>query len=326
MELSKKLSVPEEKNGTRLDIFLCEETGTSRTKIQKIIRSGGMTINGGKIKKVGIPVCTNDVIEINEEPYEKKRQRRLAEREDPGLLEMIRIVSETPDYLVMVKPAGLLTHPTDAGETITVTGWLVDRFPDIKNVGEDADRPGIVHRLDKEASGLLVIPKTQDMFHHLKRQFQERRIYKEYTVLAHGTINADHGTIDFAIDRGKEGRMAARPKINGISLQTVETMQEGKEAITEFRVARRFSRYTLLAVTIHTGRTHQIRVHLFAYGHPVVGDVLYANKKLIGKRDATLHRLFLHAAKLCFNDYSGTQRCFEAALPEELTAFLGELN
>lgn len=326
MEISKKLFVPEEKNGRRLDLFLSEETGMSRTKIQKIIRSGGMTINGEKIKKVGIPARANDVIEINEAPYEKKRQRRLAEREDPGLLEMVRIVSETPDYLVLIKPAGLLTHPTDAGETIAVTTWLLNRFPDIKNVGEDADRPGIVHRLDKEASGLLVIPKTQDMFRHLKQQFQERRIYKEYMVLAHGTIDANQDIIDFEIDRGKEGRMAARPKINGISLHTVGIMQEGKEAITEFRVVQRFSRYTLLAVTIHTGRTHQIRVHLFAYGHPVVGDALYANKKLIGKRDKKLHRLFLHAAKLCFYDYSRTQRCFEAALPEELTAFLGELK
>lgn len=237
----------------------------------------------------------------------------------------IRIIAETNEYIILDKPAGLLVHPTGKGETNTLAQWITDKYQELVTVGEDPARPGMMHRLDKEASGTMVIAKTQTMYEHLKFQFQSRTIEKEYIVLVHGKIAADEGIIDFPIDRGTEGRMAARPKTR-LRLATADKMQEGKEAVTEFLTDRRFARFTLLRVKIHTGRTHQIRVHMLAYGHPVVGDTVYYNKKLNLKRDYVLGRLFLHAAKLCFVDIAGERVCYESPLPDALQNFLNDLR
>ena len=237
-----------------------------------------------------------------------------------------KIIIETADYLVIEKPAGVLVHPTLAREPNTVVDWLKKKYPKIKNVGDSSERPGIVHRLDKEASGLLAIAKTQVMFEHLKKQFQAREIDKEYLVLVYGKVSREEGVIDFEIDRGQEGRMVARPKVDKLSLAKVKDIQEGREALTEFIVEKRFARFTLLRVKIHTGRTHQIRVHMFAYTHPVVGDQLYLNRKLIKKSEQKLNRLFLHSTRLCFNDLVGEKKCFESGLPEELQAYLSKLK
>ena len=203
---------------------------------------------------------------------------------------------------------------------------MLKNYPKLKGVGEYENRPGIVHRLDREASGVMVIAKNQKMFDHLKNQFKKRETEKEYSVLVHGKIENDHGEIDFDIDRSKDGRMASRPKTNRLSLRTIMKIQFGKDALTEFWIERRFARYTLLKVQIHTGRTHQIRVHMLAFNHPVVGDTLYFNKKLNMTRDKELGRLFLHASHLCFRDLKDKKVCFELKLPSELDKFLGELK
>ncbi len=234
----------------------------------------------------------------------------------------IKIIAETPEYLVLEKPAGILVHPTSAKETDTLTEWLLEKYPKIIKVGDSPERPGIVHRLDKDASGLLVVAKTQPMFEHLKKQFQERLINKEYLVLVYGKISADEGKIDFAIDRGPDGRMVSRPKTDLLSVAKVGKEQPGKLALTEFWVEQRFIRFTYLRVKIHTGRTHQIRVHMFAFNHPVVGDELYLNRKLVKKNEQKLGRLFLHSTKLCFADLKGEEKCFESELPEKLNNFL----
>ncbi len=232
----------------------------------------------------------------------------------------------------------MLVHPTQANEKGTLADWLVKKYPEIKNVGDSHSpctpslaegenlRPGIVHRLDKDASGLLVVARNQQMFEHLKRQFQDRAVEKQYLVLVYGKIPSNEGIIDFEIDRGQEGKMVARPKLDKLKIKNVGKEQPGREAITEFWVEKRFSRFTLVSVKIHTGRTHQIRVHFFAYGHPVVGDRLYFNKKLFKKSDKKIERLFLHAEKLCFNDLDGEKKCFESALPEDLQLFLKNLK
>jgi len=238
----------------------------------------------------------------------------------------INIIAETKDYLVVNKPAGVLVHPTQAQEPETLVSWLLEKYPDIAEVGEAKERPGIVHRLDKDASGLLVIARTQEMFEHLKKQFQEREVEKEYAVLVYGNLESDDGKIDFAMDRGKEGRMVARPKTDVLKLKNVEKIQPGREALTEFWVEKRFIRFSWLRVKIQTGRTHQIRVHMLAYNHPVVGDKLYNNRKLIKKSDQELKRLFLHAQKLCFTDLSGKKQCFESELPKELKDYLDKLK
>lgn len=227
------------------------------------------------------------------------------------------IVATEKDFVIVNKPAGLLVHEADSspGE-ITLVDWLREKFPHIQNVGDDPTvRPGIVHRLDREASGLIVVALTQEMFDHVKEQFRARTIEKEYLTLVHGRVKNDWGEITLPIARQRgTGRMAARAKGDGDDARA-------HDAHTEYYVAQRFGNTTLLRVRIHTGRTHQIRVHLFSLGAPVVGDTLYA-KRLLAKSFPPAPRLFLHAARLAFFDLSGTRREFFAALPVELATYL----
>ena len=311
----------------RLDMFLVEKIGVSRAQVQKYIHAGTVTVNAkpprkpGDMIKVGSTVIwTERATEIHSALLDKKKT--VIDVDTYG----IKIVADTPEYVVINKPAGLLVHETNAHETDTVVRWLLAHYPQIAGVGEDIVRPGIVHRLDREASGLMVVAKTQKMFDHLKKQFQDRTIDKEYAVLGHEVVAKDHDVIDFDIDHGVDGRMVARPKIDMMKVKNVTKAQPGKVAKTEFFVVKRFTRFTLLSVKIHTGRTHQIRVHLFAYNHPVVGDTIYMNPKLNRKRDQALGRLFLHAEKLGFTTLSDERVCFEASLPKELKNFLKELK
>ncbi|MBI4426880.1 MAG: RNA pseudouridine synthase [Candidatus Magasanikbacteria bacterium] len=257
---------------------------------------------------------------------EAKKQRFLVKKSSQSERpDVFKIVGETADCVVVEKPAWVLVHPTEANEADTLVEFLTRKYSDIKNVGDNPKRPGIVHRLDKEASGLLVVARTQEMFEHLKKQFQDRTIDKEYLVLVYGKMERQHDVIDFAIDRGKDGRMVSRPKVDLLKLKSMRSVQPGKEALTEFTVEKEYGRFSLLRVKIHTGRTHQIRVHMFAYNHPVVGDNLYFNRKLVKKSESKLNRLFLHAAKLCFTDLAGERVCFESKLPEELEKYLKDI-
>jgi 23S rRNA pseudouridine1911/1915/1917 synthase len=252
----------------------------------------------------------------------------------------IEIVGETANYIVVEKPAGVLVHPTQANEKDTLIDFVLKMYPEVGRVGDhhltpdpsplkgegEFARPGVVHRLDKEASGLLVIARTQKMFEHLKKQFQDRTVEKEYLVLVYGKMALEHGIIDFDIDRGKDGRMVSRPKTNKLSVAKADKVQPGKEAITEYFLEKQIGRFALLRVKIHTGRMHQIRAHMFAFNHPVVGDKLYCNKKLIKKNEPKLDRLFLHAARLCFGELGGERVCFESQMPEELSGFLRDIG
>ena len=170
------------------------------------------------------------------------------------------------------------------------------------------------------------IRRRDGVRYYTEKQFQERTIQKKYGVLVYGTIDADHGIIDFDIDRGNDGRMVARPKVDTMKLSGIRHVQPGKEAVSEFWVDKHFARFTLLTVQIHTGRMHQIRVHMFAYGHPVVGDTLYCNKKLIKKNDMLLGRLFLHAKQLSFTDLAQERKEFNIGLPEQLQSYLDNLT
>jgi 23S rRNA pseudouridine1911/1915/1917 synthase len=195
---------------------------------------------------------------------------------------------------------------------------LIKKYPELKKVGDDPKRPGIVHRLDKEASGLLVIARTQKMFEHLKNQFKNRAIEKEYSVLVHGQISKDWDEIKFPIERSRTSdRMAALPA----TLRGQATMA-GKNALTEFWVEKRFVNFTLLRVKIHTGRMHQIRVHMLSYNHPIVGDPLYFQKKRKDKWDRICGRLFLHCTHLAFLDLNNERQEFHSAIPAELKNFL----
>ena len=326
MTLEKKIIVKNLDQAERLDIFLSEKTKTSRSQIQKQIKDKQIFINNKAIKKTGAKVRNGDEITINKIKIQKDTEK-IETTPEKNNLKKIKIIKDGPDYIVLEKPSGILMHPTEAHEKNTLSDWLVKKYPQIKKVGDNPEqRPGIVHRLDKEASGLIVVAKTQQMFEHLKKQFQNREVEKIYSVLVFGNIDKDNTIIDFDIDRGSDGKMVARPKTDKMKLKNIKKIQTGKTATTEIWKEKEYSRFTLLRVKIHTGRTHQIRVHMLAYGHPVVGDKLYYNKNLYKRNDILLDRLFLHAKKLCFTDLKNKQQSFEIDLPKKLKSYLENLK
>lgn len=253
-------------------------------------------------------------------------------------LELIKIIFENEDYLVIDKPAGLAVHGGGNIKEKTLADWLIEKYPGIDKVGEDPVRPGIVHRLDKEVSGLMVVAKNNDSFLHLKEQFKDRDITKKYVALVHGQMINDFGSINFPIKRAKDGyKMAAMP-LNTFELLSrrrptsrdqgnLDGIFKAREAITEYSVIKKFVNYTLLDVKILTGRTHQIRVHFFALGHPLVGDNLYYNKKSkVQNKKINLGRIFLFAKALSFKDRHGETCNFELEMPQELSVFIKDLR
>jgi len=238
------------------------------------------------------------------------------------------IIFENDDFLVLNKPAGLVVHAARVSERRradaaraaepTLVDWLLVRYPQIKNVGDDpALRPGIVHRLDKATSGVMLVAKTATLFEHLKKLFQEHRMQKTYFALVWGVPKNKKGTIDAPIGIK-----------NGSLKRSIHSSKMAKPAVTEYVVVKEFAGnesgngsssskegYALLKVSPKTGRTHQIRVHLASIGHPIVGDMLY------GKRSpaAVTQRLMLHAAAIAFSDNRGNSFEFEAALPPDFT-------
>jgi len=245
-----------------------------------------------------------------------------------------QIIFEDKNYLVINKPAGLAVHGGGNIKVPTLADWLIARYPTIIKVGDDAARPGIVHRLDKDVSGLMVVAKTQTAFEHLKEQFKGREINKEYIALVYGQLTPDEGEINFPIKRSQAGyKMAALP-LNAVDLLSrrhprerdqgnISGVFKAREASTSYKTLQKFVNYTLVRVKIKTGRTHQIRVHFFAYGHPLVGDSLYFTKKTKDKnKKLNLGRIFLVADRLSFRNLKEEKQSFNIDLPTELLAFL----
>ena len=309
----KKFSIKKEDENQRLDVFLAGVLGISRSQAQKKIKTGEVLVNE-KNETAHYQAQAGDVVVV-ETRYITSLQPNAKTRYTASLPP--EIIHETNDYLVINKPAGLIVHGGNGIAEPTLTDWLEERYSNIRKVGDDPARPGIVHRLDKEVSGLLVIAKTNDMFDHLKKQFQNRTVKKEYTALVHGTVETRRDEINFPIARSSKGyKMAAKP-----------TNQAGRRAVTELLVKQHFTNYTLLNIAIKTGRTHQIRVHLSAYGHPVVGDDLYGTKKTRALNEKLkFGRIFLHARQLEFYDFKNEPVKFTSKLPEELTRLLANLK
>jgi len=340
--------------GERLDNFLSEKMKISRSQAKKMIDEGLILLNGKTPRKAGDGLKENDAVALVSSRAKRSAAEGTLNSNFKGFLhsptprgrgsvgmtktkeilrsaqdDSVKIVSATADYIVVDKPSGLLTHPTEAEEKNSLIGWLIKKYPEIKKVSgplsPDAAnklRPGVVHRLDREASGLLVVARTPKMFDSLKEQFKNRTVKKEYIVLVHGRVAKDWGEINFPIARSENSeKMAALP-------QTVrgQPSDSGRESATEFFVEKRFINFTLLRVKIHTGRTHQIRVHLFAYNHPVVGDPLYFQKKQKRNWDEKCGRLFLHCAELEFANLDGEKQKFESSLPKELALFIKTLK
>lgn len=298
---------------SRLDIWLAEELGLSRSQIQKMIKTEEVLLNNKKAS-AHQALKEGDFIKITP----KKVVTLKVEKKNQSIaLPEILIIEETDDYLVLNKPAGLLMHGAEYEERYSLVDWLLKKYPKIKKIGEDPNRPGIVHRLDKDVSGLVVVAKTQDSFDDLKRQFQKRLVTKCYETLVYGAGMPNEGEINFRLERSAKGyRMAAKPQ-----------NQSGKVAITEFTIKQQFHNYTLLDVKIKTGRTHQIRAHLAAYNHPVVGDDLYGSSKnkLLNKK-LGLKRCFLVAINLSFTDLAGNKKSFVADLPDDLKKVLKNIK
>ena len=314
--------VPAETTRPRLDVFLSEQMAISRSQAQKLLKEKSVLVNNVPAKKTGQQLLAGDQISIIEKTSTPENKTTVPKKSAKIIVPKLTIIATTKDYIVIDKPTGLLAHPTMANETYSVASLLTKKYPELKTVGDDPVRPGIVHRLDKEASGLMVIARTQPMFEELKNQFKTRTVGKEYAVLVHDKVAKDWDEIKFRLARGdRNERMAAQPlMVRG------EASRLGKEAHTEFLVEKRFVNFSLLKVTIHTGRMHQIRVHMLAYNHPVVGDPLYNQKKRPSAWDKKLGRLFLHCTQLSFTDLKGDRQIFNSPLPKELEDFLKTLS
>lgn len=297
--------VPPGTKPERIDIFLAEHTNMSRSQLQKHIKSGQVTIDGRTVTPHS-QVHPGSVIAFAE--------LNLEYREAPPNDDLLpTIIDEDDMYLIVNKPSGLIVHGGPSIHETTLADWAVAHDAKIASVGDQPKfRPGIVHRLDRDVSGVMVIAKTQDAFMDLKRQFQAHTIKKEYLALAYGRIVAASGRINFAIARApnKSGLMVARPQSN-----------EGRQAETLFEVERFVRGNTLVKVRTLTGRGHQIRVHFKAIGHPLVGDPLYKVRKLKIPK-IPVPRLFLHARMLGFMDLKDQARRYTAPLPADLTQYL----
>lgn len=282
----------------RLDQFAAlSNKNLSRSKAKRLIEDGFIQVNNHKVENA-YRVKKGDVVRI-EIP---------ASQEVPLKAEDIplKIVYEDRDVLVIDKQAGLVVHPTLDHPTGTVVNAVLNH---LGKFDEEDLRPGVVHRLDKNTSGLLVIAKNQEALESLKEQFAGREVEKTYLALVQGRVEKEIGSISSKIDR--------HPKFR--SKFTVS--ETGKEAQTDYKVVERFSsNLTLLRLHPLTGRTHQLRVHLSSIGHAIIGDKLYGGKML-------LNRQFLHAEKLVFNHpKTGKRISFETNLPEDLNSFLTKLK
>mgnify|MGYP001590761678 CR=1 FL=1 len=216
----------------------------------------------------------------------------------------MNIIFEHKDFFVVDKPSGIPVHHGVKTER-ALTDELLQQYPEIAFVGEK-DRPGIVHRLDQDVSGVLLVARTKEGYRFLRTLFDEHKVQKEYTVLVFGKVQKPEGEINFPLGRSKE------------DWRKIATKQDGKVSRTLFEVLKNYQQYTLLKVRTITGRTHQIRVHFYAYGHSIVGDPVYHIERYSRRKD--ISRIFLHASKISFGEYH-----FEAPLPHDLQIFLNRL-
>jgi 23S rRNA pseudouridine1911/1915/1917 synthase len=306
-----QLTVPEDTAGLRLDRFLASVLGThSRSQIQRLIEDGRVQV-GGRTAKSNQAVKPGQVVSLEiPEPVAS-----LIEAENLPL----PIVYDDRDLVVVDKPAGMVVHPAAGHAGGTLVNALLHHVRDLSGIGGE-QRPGIVHRLDRGTSGLMVVAKHDASHDELARQFHDREVEKEYIALVWGTVQAGR-RIDDPIGRDPADRkkMSARSR-------------RSREAVTRIVGAEHFGRVlTLAQVAIQTGRTHQIRVHLSAIGHPIVGDSVYGGvrRRVAGDVRAVtrLERPFLHAARLAFSHPTDGRRLeFTSALPDDLQRVLDDLR
>ena len=284
----------------RLDKFLASrETDLSRAQIAGLV-AGGLVKVDGAIVKSSYRLRGGETVEMEMLP---PPPTGVSPQEIP-----LSVIYEDEDILVIDKPAGMVVHPAPGHRRDTVANALLARLPGIEEVG-DEQRPGIVHRLDMDTSGLMVAAKNRRAHRHVSGQIKDRSVLKGYTALAKGNIDPPEGVIKARIGRDNRNR------------KRMAVVDLGREAETSYRAVESAPGYTLLEVIPKTGRTHQIRVHLSALGYPIVGDALY------GGKDPRLERQFLHAHLLGIRlPGTGDYMEFTSPLPADLKAFLSQLN
>lgn len=289
--------------GQRLDRYLAAGlTDWSRTRIQHLIASGAVLVNG-RASKPGYALRAGDAVLLD-----PAQQAPRATQVEPHALPL-DIIYEDADLLVVNKAPGVVVHPAPGHSADTLVNALLARYPDLRET-DDGERPGIVHRLDRDTSGLLLVAKNIHTRAALLAQMQRHEIVKRYQGLVEGLVTLDQGSIDAPIGRDPRHRQ-----------QMAVTAVGSRQARTHFRVLERFARHTLLLIQLETGRTHQIRVHLKAIGHPVVGDPTYGSGSVI--RGSELRRQFLHAWQIRMtHPSSGQVLDLEAPLPADLQAVL----
>jgi 23S rRNA pseudouridine1911/1915/1917 synthase len=282
--------------GVRLDLYLSRMTGLPRAQIQRLIQATRVLVDGRSVKSSAV-IRPGQRISVTIPPPQ------------PSVLTPepipLDILYEDEDLLVLNKPAGLVVHPAPGHATGTLVHALLHQCPNLPGIGAER-RPGIVHRLDKETSGVMVVAKTDAAMASLSGQFKARLVKKTYLALVQGEVRQTEGRITAGIGRHERDRkrMAVRSR-------------KAREALTAYRVMKRLDGFTLLQVHPETGRTHQIRVHLSAIGHPVVGDKVYGGRK---EKGSAAGRQLLHAWKLgLFHPRTHTWMEFEAPIPPDFT-------
>jgi len=317
-EKVRKLVVGKDQEGERLDLFLGPMVeGLSRARIQQLIRQGSIKVNQAP-SKPGYRVKEGDLVHLSIPPPEAP-QKIKPERVP------FDVIYEDDSLLVINKPPGVVVHPAPGHFTGTLVHGLLEYCKDLKGIGGEL-RPGIVHRLDKDTSGLMVVAKSDRAYHGLARQFKKGQVKKEYHAIVHGVPRAICGTVEAPIGRHRYKRkeMSVDPA-------------KGRYAVSDWnKIGDYLGQFALLSVRIKTGRTHQIRVHLAYIGHPVVGDPVYGRGKgwwknikvpNDGVRLGAVSRQMLHAHRIGFvHPDSGEEMSFEVDYAEDMKIFLEMLN
>jgi 23S rRNA pseudouridine1911/1915/1917 synthase len=306
---TKLLTVLPEHAGQRLDRFLASHLPEmSRTRIQALVEQGRVFVDGvTKKTSQRVEPGATVVIQIPPPPVAGAQAEKIP----------LKILYEDDDIVAVNKPAGMIVHPGAGREKGTLVAALLHRFGGIEGLSTIGAplRPGIVHRLDKGTSGVVVIARTDTAHLNLSEQFRSRRVEKTYLALLHGKVKGESGRIELPVARDlrRRSRMTARRR-------------EGREARTDWRVRLRLDGFSLIEADLHTGRTHQIRVHFSALGSPVVGDTLYGaprQERIHSELLPALARNFLHAARIGFaHPRTGKPMEVHAPLPADLLAFL----
>ena len=302
IELNEKIEVQDLDEKIRLDMFLANETGWTRSQIKLQIDAKKVLVND-KVQKAGFLIKNGDVVQIS---FSKEVLQLNAEAENIPL----DVVYEDDDFAIINKPQGMVVHPAPGAYNHTLVNALIYHFDNLSSGSNDI-RPGIVHRIDKDTSGLLVVAKNDKSHASLAAQIAEHSCFRHYQALLEGNLKQDTGTVETYIARNPNDR------------KQMAVADAGKLAITHYRVIQRYEGYCLVEFVLETGRTHQIRVHSKHLGHPIVGDKTYGIKNQKFKLEGQL----LHAYKLeLTHPTTGKRMSFECELPDYFTNTLSKLK